>query len=539
MGFGNEDGATSPRRVRSMHRPMRRAYIGNFLDRGLGPREPLGSNAEVARYLMRAALRDLGGEPIVASGPEADEHIARMMAAETVAALNRAGGRNSAAWYTDAIRETLGIAGMLHPELVSDEAAVAAGRGFRTAQDARCVFFAALAITSQNNAVPETTRYAMEQFRTFLATGRFEPRVYGQKGASVAGNLDRFNLLLSEFEGDVEGLRGFLSEPYTMGELRGLAAAHGIRLGGREMLDETVYGSMLFGPKIGNGFYQNLMGNPGPVTVDLWLMRTFGRYTGTLVRGEIGDAQVARLAASLATVPEAMRAEMAERGIDAGADVAAMAHDELVELCRPLCNLWEAVRRRMVREGATNADVSRLKADMGWPGAATVVLKGLSDTVDQPARPSDRRWIRRVAARALEILAERGYRMNAADMQATLWYPERDLYGLLSGRDVQAHNVSYADALAAFARGEGHQDDAIEQAKARGRSDVRHGLAAVVDHRRGGGGGHGPARRRDAGAGHGAGPGDARPGRVAGDEGSAAEGPAGLAEEEPAAPAMG
>ena len=38
-----------------------------------------------------------------------------------------------------------------------------------------------------------------------------------------------------------------------------------------------------FGPKIGQGFYQNLMGNFDPITIDLWFMRTWGRLTGSLI----------------------------------------------------------------------------------------------------------------------------------------------------------------------------------------------------------------------------------------------------------------
>ena len=59
-------------------------------------------------------------------------------------------------------------------------------------------------------------------------------------------------------------------------------SAGAISLAG-EGVDTLVYGSFVFGPKIGQGFYQNLMGNFEPVTIDLWFMRTWGRMTGTLI----------------------------------------------------------------------------------------------------------------------------------------------------------------------------------------------------------------------------------------------------------------
>ena len=45
-------------------------------------------------------------------------------------------------------------------------------------------------------------------------------------------------------------------------------------------MDAVVYGSSILGPKIGNGFWQNLNQNFDPLTIDLWMRRTWGRLTG-------------------------------------------------------------------------------------------------------------------------------------------------------------------------------------------------------------------------------------------------------------------
>ena len=49
---------------------------------------------------------------------------------------------------------------------------------------------------------------------------------------------------------------------------------------GNTAMDVEVYGSSTLGPKIGNGFWQNLNGNFDPLTIDLWMRRTWGRLTG-------------------------------------------------------------------------------------------------------------------------------------------------------------------------------------------------------------------------------------------------------------------
>jgi hypothetical protein len=474
---------------------MRKAFAGNFLDKGLRPRAKLRNNAEIAAFLQASALADLGGKPLTGPSPEGDEHIARMMAAETVAAVNRSGGKSSLTWYTDAIRRAVNVAALMHPELADDEAARAAGVGLKDSADARCVFFVALAVTSQNNEVKESTRYAMEQFRAFLKDGRFVPTVYGQKGGSIASNLARFNLLLEACEGDVSTLREFLSTPFTLSEVREAAAAHGIEVAARELVDEQVMGSIVFGPKIGGGFYQNLAGNGGvqAVTMDLWFMRTWGRYTGTLVRGQLTDAHRARLADSLAPVLDAIAPDLAGLGVRIRGPVAELAEDDIARLSRALRVVWERRRRDIVDAGGhDNAAVSKLKSTLGWPGAAEAILKSLADPVDAPGSGGDRRWIRSVVRRSLDILRERGYPMTAADLQATLWYPEKDLWNHLAVRKVSERNASYDEALANTARAEGHPDDAVDAA-----------LASRIDHRTRARGGDGAPGRREPRAGEG------------------------------------
>ena len=61
-----------------------------------------------------------------------------------------------------------------------------------------------------------------------------------------------------------------------------------------ETLDEIVYGAAVMGPKIGNGFFANLYGNFEQLTMDRWLMRTWGRIRGELVIDYSKQAKVKR-----------------------------------------------------------------------------------------------------------------------------------------------------------------------------------------------------------------------------------------------------
>lgn len=453
--------------------PLPMVFAGRLLS--LKDRVALADNIEVSRYLSDCAIEDLGGQPITGPSEGGDELIARMMAAEAIFALNRTDMPTSCNWYTDAIARMIRVAGLVHPEISSDEAACAHTSGiFRSSQDARTVLFAAIAITSQNNAVFENMNYAIEQYREFCRSGRFSPRRYGANGAAIESNLARFNFLFEKCREDLALVHKVLSVKLPMSALRSMAARYGINVGGKELADEIVHGSMIFGPKVGNGFLQNLLGNFEPVTIDLWFMRMWGRYTGTLVRDDVRGDAVSRMVKGLRRAHRSQRmvALMKSSGVfrDPG-ELWDADNADLLSYSRDLKRFWEKLRRGYVagqygetfsvREAKsdpvvrTNAQASEAKARLMWPGAAESLVKSLGSPVDSPGSAGLRRWIRTVCQRCLEMLKDSGYEITAADLQALLWYPEKEIYGRLSGRPFERLNASYDEAMIRIAMREG------------------------------------------------------------------------------------
>jgi hypothetical protein len=105
-----------------------------------------------------------------------------------------------------------------------------------------------------------------------------------------------------------------------------------------------------------------------------------------------------------------------------------------------------------------------MKAKLVWPGAVESLVKSLGAPVDAPSSAGLRKWIRTVCGRALEILKDSGYDMTAADLQALLWYPEKEIYGRLSGRPFERLNASYDEAMIRIAQKEGFANDDIATA---------------------------------------------------------------------------
>jgi hypothetical protein len=464
-----------------IHPPLTNVFSGRLLSDSM---PTVADNFAAARLIADMSVDDLGGVPITAPSEGANELIARQMAAEAEFALMRTDVRTAADWYTGAIARMMAVAGIMHPEIVSDEAAASHPCGlFSGAQDARTALIAAIAITSQNNTVSENLAYGLEQYRALCSTGQFAPMRYGANGSAIEHNLARFNVMLAGCDNRLSTVHRVLTMKVRMSELKALASLRGIEItAGKELADEVVFGSMIFGPKIGNGFMQNLLGNLNDsITIDMWLMRSFGRYTGTLIRDEVRGDAFERLIRGLRRTERNASAigAMKEAGVWRNpSELRDLDNVELFEHCRSLKRYWEGLRRRYVdgRVGETlqpraragksrsNEEASQFKARLGWPGAVESITKSLGGTVDVPGSAGLRRWIRTVVRRALEILDGAGYRMSAADLQAILWYPEKEIYGRLTGRPFERLNSSYDEIMAKVARREGFEDAEIERA---------------------------------------------------------------------------
>lgn len=476
--------------------PLPNVFSGNLLN---ADREyDFPDNTAASRWLLAQSLNDLGGAAITKSSPEANDLISDMMVAEAIYALERSDAPTSTNWYTDSIEKMIAVAGALHPEICDDEAAREHPCGmFRDREEARTVLFCAMAFTSQGITVQDNMRYALEQYREFLANGEFTPKPYGANGGAVESNLARFNFLHKTTHQDLTRLKRLLNLKIKMNDLQRIAGRYGIEIPGKELASEFVSGSMIFGPKIGNGFLQNLMGNYSPVTIDLWFMRLWGRYTGTLVRDEYSDQQVSRLANGIKRSMRSQRMAtlMEEQGIAAKpSDIREMDASELLTYSRQVRRFWERLRKRYVtgsisdvfserdekaasKNQKTNDEVSAFKSKLDWPGAAESLVKTLGQPVDTPQNATQRRWIREVVALSIDKLRNYGYEITAADLQALLWYPEKEIYGKLTGRPAERLNMSYDEAIVRIAKQEGITDVDIEAALQSVGTDGRRGFA--------------------------------------------------------------
>jgi len=373
----------------------------------------------------QAALKALGFKSgkIEEPSPDGDSVISRAIASEIEAALKR-NGRNALDWYTTKVKEAVAVAAIQHPEIETDK-------------NARMAFTAALAVTSQGETVPSNVRLAEIAYGAFKSTGKFPTDIKADKQIFINGNFQKLNDLIDRI--GLDGTRDFLSQSFVVKDLEEV----GYKIGG-ENKQTKVYGSAILGSKIGQGFYQNLNGNFDPVTMDLWFMRAWGRLTGTLVGLDQKslDNQKARLTAALVrdgrAVPKTTKAlrKVAE----------------------------DIVKTHEVHYKKNSADYKSKKfAKSELTLSAERYIDGTDGINESPKSGGQREWMRSVVNAARDILAKNDYNMTPADLQATWWYPEKELYHKLGGRDSEGINIDYATAFADAARARGVSDEAIQE----------------------------------------------------------------------------
>jgi len=170
------------------------------------------------------------------------------------------------------------------------------------------------------------------------------------------------------------------------------------------------------------------LGNYNPPTFDRWFQRTFGRHTGTLMatpeqvgkqRKTFMDAigRKTKLIERLGMDPEMVKAVDASTG--------EFLHPELIdELAAKLHDPFQKARfPEKMRTPVNNA--------------AKNLYKTNTEVVNAPTNGTQRQYMREAMIMVRDNLRAQGIMVDTADVQALLWYAEKDLYVKRGARPVR------------------------------------------------------------------------------------------------------
>jgi hypothetical protein len=336
-------------------------------------------------------------------------------------------------WYDENVKLTMDVMRDLDPDLAKPE------NDF--------IFKAILAATSDGNKVGPQFQQTWKEYSNWKNTGEISGEfVSGDRIENIQTNLE----MLNEFIKDIgwEKTKDFMVQKGTVKDLRqalvdvfGWTKKQANSIGSSERVDEVVPFAVVLGPKLGS-FFNNLYGDFSSVTMDRWFMRTLGRLTGTQVaplskaklremRNNLRDA-VARLTPSEFGMLGVKRGDLKGTSIDGAATT-----------------ISGRFSKKALRETAKKSSEAGQSALEETRKFANALKKGLNPLVEAPVDGTHRRWIRERIAEVQSELRSRGIELENADLQAVLWYLEKELYEKLNYRSKSGES-DYASAASSL-----------------------------------------------------------------------------------------
>lgn len=401
------------------------------------------------------------GVDVSVPSPQTTDYLVRVGLKDALFALEQ--NPNAIGWYDEKTRQALAVMALVHPEIATNE-------------DARFAFTWALAVTSNGLKVDKNFELA-EKAYTYYKENKVMPTNIkgGQAQGAINDSLALFNELVGAW--GIKNLRQFMQTNFTVGEIS--AISKDLKPGG-EHADTMVKGAAIIGPKIGNGFFSNLYGDFSSLTMDRWLVRTWGRWTGTLIKSLPKHVETAtnRLNAAIRNATPEQATRLSEV---IGMDIANTEVNRLADAIQKAS--MDPKLREQMNESKVGEEIRK---------AGNSLAKYNDGQKEAPAGPHERTYIRSVFSQILaELQADPAYAdLTMADLQAVLWYAEKRLYESAKDNNVDQESTDgysdedapdYANAAAGVARSLGVSDRKINNALKKESKDERARRARLQD----------------------------------------------------------
>ena len=320
-------------------------------------------------------------------------------------------------WYNEKTKLAIEVVSLIHPEIATDRAAKGA-------------FIFALAVTSNGNKVDANFDLAEKQYRIYKETGRFNPDAkFGAQQAGIRKGFRLVNELLDQGI-SMDEITDFFTTKFTVGQLKKAdkkGTLENIITG--ELVSEEVFGAAVLGSKIGNGFYMNLWGEYGQLTMDRWFMRTWGRVTGTLIKKD--EAKVAKNKAKYEAAYQIIKKDKeAKAMLDKylkGKSLVPTDSDKKIGITKETKEAL--VLNKIFTSAEVRTELNKNEKINEFRKAVNNYAKNLFGEIEAPASGKQRKFIRDVFVDIQKKLkTDYNIDIEMADLQAVLWYPEKILY---------------------------------------------------------------------------------------------------------------
>ena len=400
--------------------------------------------------------------------------ISDMLATEALSALDRDG--NAIGWYDRKIKSAKDIMRLVDPRIMKSK-------------ENEALFDFLLAVTSNGQAVVDNFKIANDLFSSYMKNKKL-PETKAQ--FDLGGERNEAMLQAFKFYNAYENLRKtsnqfdqpiyeFLDQDVKVRDLREVAEEFNRLAGYEAMVIPSAEGanvdvkvSYILGPKIGQGFYQNIRGNYDPLTMDIWWMRMWNRAVGrpfeTAKELQPRRDELANLFKKVGGLPKKLIKE-----VEAGYPQTIQEITEDPDLMDSFIRDVEKRYQKFYKEYKEKNGVNHQKPDV-FKKTGTFVKNLKPQLQATPKGVEERAYMREVVKATQQRLKERNYDISTADFQALMWYPEKQLFRALGVQPGRGSDNDYLDAAVILAESKGVPSGKIEKAlreseRRRGASD--------------------------------------------------------------------
>ena len=395
----------------------------------------------------------------------AKELIANTMADEVNHHV-KTSDKSAIGWYDEALKKAKDKYAEIFPEIKTDK-------------DKAMLFDAVLGITSQGNDVHSNSIMASRIYNLVRdgkmsladATNKLKGS-FGNQTNAIEGNLLKFHNLIEK--NGYDKMRDVFNTKMSVSDWKkrlrtdqSLTGLSDEALNVKGSSDQKVTGWSVFGPKIGS-FINNLHGDYSTLTADLWFSRTWNRMLGhNFIHTPLAEAK------QYQDYRDAFKAEwdhhndptsnqmpkmsggkpVLKNGEEQpwlhGQDLKGMPREEFERIYNDpeelLKHAGEMHNVFSTPNPITKAPAYHEKSDLRR--RAKNWIENRENSVAAPRNDTERNFQQATAERAQEVLKKKyGVDISVADIQAALWFHEKELLGKFGGTNEKAKPADYADA---------------------------------------------------------------------------------------------
>ena len=340
-----------------------------------------------------------------------------------------AGDGSGMGWYDERVQETIRELSKLHPEFATDSNALA-------------VYIGILATTSQGYTVVENFKQANKVYNEYKRTGRIPTDFkFAKSSDPINSNLAQIQGLIDEH--GLDGYAEFMDQEVTGQALRDQFGKTPTGV----TLKDTVRGNRVLGPKIGS-FFNNLRGQFDTITMDLWYTRTMHRFLGETVVPLDSD--------KMQNAITKFREELKKDGVRTygiNLDEAFKDDEATVQAALTLFQRWARGDNDYTEKGY-------FKFPDGYKiEKAARRIFSIGGMKGAPQNKTHRQYFAKVVLEAKAKLEKLGMKLTEADMQAIIWYREKNLFARTGVANAAAKPADYLDAVMVARSGAQAQED--------------------------------------------------------------------------------